>query len=74
MHRCCKPECGFKNVSYAGAADHAIDKHPELFQKIEYYKNGGYQYKMSKKKSKEVETLFQKTFEFASEEDSIREL
>jgi hypothetical protein len=55
MHRCIKAECSHKNVSYAGMVDHVIDKHKELFQKIAYYKNGGYQFKMSKKKSKEVE-------------------
>jgi hypothetical protein len=74
MHRCIKDDCGHKNVSLTGINDHILDKHKELFQEIVYIKNGGYKFKMSKKKSKEVEALFQKTFHFANEEDSIREL
>jgi hypothetical protein len=74
MHKCIKPDCNFKVVSYGGKVDHIVDKHEELFQRIQYVKNGGYQYKLSKKRSKEVETLFQKHFHFDSVEDSIREL
>jgi hypothetical protein len=55
MHKCCKPECGQKFVSYIGKVDHVIDSHKELFQEIVYIKNGGYQYKLSKKRSKELE-------------------
>jgi hypothetical protein len=74
MHKCIKPDCNFKVVSYSGKVDHIVDKHEELFQRIQYVKNGGYQYKLSKKRSKEVETLFQKHFHFDRAEDGIREL
>jgi hypothetical protein len=74
MHKCIKPDCGHKNTSYSGIVDHVLDKHKELSQRIEYVKNGGYKYKLSKKRAKEVELLFQSKFEFENEEDSIREL
>jgi hypothetical protein len=55
MHKCIKPDCGHKNTSYSGIVDHVLDKHKELSQRIEYVKNGGYKYKLSKKRAKEVE-------------------
>jgi hypothetical protein len=74
MHKCSKPECGQKFMNYKGKVDHVIDSHKELFQEIVYLKNGGYKYKLSKKRSNELEKLFKKKFEFDQEEDAIKEL